>query len=101
MTGAKVTPWEKSNKREIIVSSDAGSSIKHFSFSMDTPFNELTKEQRDMILYGCDDKNTIFHLNVEINLIRLIVNLKELFRMERLYIETEIKITAGNTFPNS
>ncbi len=54
-----------------------------------------------MILYGCDDKNTIFHLNVEINLIRLIVNLKELLRMERLYIETKIKITAGNTFPNS
>lgn len=95
-----VTPWAKSNKRENYYHQMLEAVSKHFNFSMDTPFNELTKEQQDMILYGCDDKIP-FHLNVEINLIRLIVNLKELFREWNVYTLKLNQITAGNTFPNS
>ena len=42
-----------------------------------------------------------FHLNVEINLIKLIVSLKVLFREWNVYTLKPNQITAGNTFPNS
>ena len=62
---------------------------KHFNFSMDTPFNELTKEQQDIILYGCDDKipfsfkrrNKSYQVNRQFEGV--------IPRMERLYIETK------------
>lgn len=62
---------------------------KHFNFSMDTPFNELTNEQQDIILYGCDDKipfsfkrrNKSYQVNRQFEGV--------IPRMERLYIETK------------
>ena len=62
---------------------------KHFNFSMDTPFNELIKEQQDIILYGCDDKipfsfkrrNKSYQVNRQFEGV--------IPRMERLYIETK------------
>lgn len=56
---------------------------------MDTPFNELTKEQQDIILYGCDDKipfsfkrrNKSYQVNRQFEGV--------IPRMERLYIETK------------
>lgn len=84
-----VTPWAKSNKRENYYHQMLEAVSKHFNFSMDTPFNELTKEQRDMILYGCDDKipfsfkrrNKSYQVNRQFEGVIL--------RMERLYIETK------------
>lgn len=84
-----VTPWAKSNKRENYYHQMLEAVSKHFNFSMDTPFNELTKEQQDMILYGCDDKipfsfkrrNKSYQVNRQFEGV--------IPRMERLYIETK------------
>lgn len=84
-----VTPWAKSNKKENYYHQMLEAVSKHFNFSMDTPFNELTKEQRDIILYGCDDKipfsfkrrNKSYQVNRQFEGV--------IPRMERLYIETK------------
>lgn len=84
-----VTPWAKSNKRENYYHQMLEAVSKHFNFSMDTPFNELTKEQQDIILYGCDDKipfsfkrrNKSYQVNRHFEGV--------IPRMERLYIETK------------
>lgn len=84
-----VTPWAKSNKKENYYHQMLEAVSKHFNFSMDTPFNELTKEQQDIILYGCDDKipfsfkrrNKSYQVNRQFEGV--------IPRMERLYIETK------------
>lgn len=84
-----VTPWAKSNKKENYYHQMLETVSKHFNFSMDTPFNELTKEQQDIILYGCDDKipfsfkrrNKSYQVNRQFEGV--------IPRMERLYIETK------------
>lgn len=84
-----VTPWAKSNKKENYYHQMMEAVSKHFNFSMDTPFNELTNEQQDIILYGCDDKipfsfkrrNKSYQVNRQFEGV--------IPRMERLYIETK------------
>lgn len=84
-----VTPWAKSNKKENYYHQMLEAVSKHFNFSMDTPFNELTNEQQDIILYGCDDKipfsfkrrNKSYQVNRQFEGV--------VPRMERLYIETK------------
>ncbi len=84
-----VTPWAKSNKKENYYHQMLEAVAKHFDFSMDTPFNELTKEQQDIILYGCGDKipfsfkrrNKSYMVNRQFEGV--------IPRMERLYIETK------------
>lgn len=84
-----VTPWAKSNKKENYYHQMLEAVSKHFNFSMDTLFNELTNEQQDIILYGCDDKipfsfkrrNKSYQVNRQFEGV--------IPRMERLYIETK------------
>lgn len=84
-----VTPWAKSNKKENYYHQMLEAVSKHFNFRMDTPFNELTNEQQDIILYGCDDKipfsfkrrNKSYQVNRQFEGV--------IPRMERLYIETK------------
>lgn len=84
-----VTPWAKSNKKENYYHQMLEAVSKHFNFSMDTPFNELTNEQQDIILYGCDDKipfsfkrrNKSYQVNRQFEGV--------IPRMEHLYIETK------------
>lgn len=84
-----VTPWAKSNKKENYYHQMLEAVSKHFNFSMDTPFNELTNEQQDIILYGCDDRipfsfkrrNKSYQVNRQFEGV--------IPRMERLYIETK------------
>lgn len=84
-----VTPWAKSNKKENYYHQMLEAVSKHFNFSMGTPFNELTNEQQDIILYGCDDKipfsfkrrNKSYQVNRQFEGV--------IPRMERLYIETK------------
>ena len=84
-----VTPWAKSNKKENYYHQMLEAVSKHFNFSMDTPFNELTNEQQDIILYGGDDKipfsfkrrNKSYQVNRQFEGV--------IPRMERLYIETK------------
>lgn len=84
-----VTPWAKSNKKENYYHQMLEAVSKHFNFSMDTPFNELTNEQQDIILYSCDDKipfsfkrrNKSYQVNRQFEGV--------IPRMERLYIETK------------
>ena len=84
-----VTHWSKTNKKENYYHQMLEAVSKHFNFSMDTPFNELTNEQQDIILYGCDDKipfsfkrrNKSYQVNRQFEGV--------IPRMERLYIETK------------
>lgn len=84
-----VTPWAKSNKKENYYHQMLEAVSKHFNFSMDTPFNELTNEQQDIILYGCDDKIpfSFKHRNKSYQVNRQFEGV--IPRMERLYIETK------------
>ena len=84
-----VTPWAKSNKKENYYHQMLEAVSKHFNFSMDTPFNELTNEQQDIILYGCDDKIP-FSFKRRIKSYQVNRQFEGVIpRMERLYIETK------------
>lgn len=84
-----VTPWAKSNKKENYYHQMLEAVAKHFNFSMDAPFNELTENQQNIILYGCDEKipfsfnrrNKSYMVNRQFEGV--------IPRMERLYIETK------------
>ncbi|WP_299524173.1 excinuclease ABC subunit UvrA [uncultured Methanobrevibacter sp.] len=84
-----VTPWAKSNKKENYYHQMLEAVAKYFNFSMDIPFNELTENQQNLILYGCDDKipfsfkrrNKSYMVNRQFEGV--------IPRMERLYIETK------------
>ncbi len=91
-----VVPWAKSNKRENYYYQMLEAVSKHFNFSMDTPFNELTQDEQDIILYGCEDKipfsfkrrNKSYMVNRQFEGV--------IPRMERLYIETKSNYSRKN-----
>ncbi len=84
-----VVPWAKSNKQENYYHQMLEAVAKHFSFSMDTPFNELIKKQQDIILYGCADKIP-FSFKRKNKSYQVNRNFEGVIpRMERLYIETK------------
>ncbi|HYG31228.1 MAG TPA: excinuclease ABC subunit UvrA [Allosphingosinicella sp.] len=47
-----VVPWAKSNPPSPYYMQVLGSLAREFGFSLDTPWNELFEEERDIILYG-------------------------------------------------
>lgn len=84
-----IVPWSKSNKKENYYHQMLEAVSQHYNFSMDVPFNELTEEQQDTILYGCDEKipftfkrrNRSYQVNRKFEGV--------IPRMERLYLETK------------
>ncbi len=84
-----IVPWSKSNKKENYYTQMLEAVAKYYNFSMDTPFNELTQEQQEIILYGCDEKipfsfkrrNKSYQVNRKFEGV--------IPRMERLYLETK------------
>lgn len=84
-----IVPWSKSNKKENYYHQMLQAVAQFYGFSMDVPFNKLTKEQQDIILYGCDEKipftfnrrNRSYQVNRKFEGV--------IPRMERLYLETK------------
>ncbi|MDR2830642.1 MAG: excinuclease ABC subunit UvrA [Methanobrevibacter sp.] len=84
-----IIPWSRSTGKSNYYTSMLEAISKHYSFSMDTPFNKLSEENQNKILYGSNDK-------IEFNFKRknrsYRVNRKfegVIPRMERHYLETK------------
>ena len=82
-----IVPWSKSTKKENYYHQMLTAVSKHFNFSMDTPFNELTKQQQDIILYGTNEKVpfSFKRRNKSYQVNRRFEGVVQ--RMERLYLE--------------
>lgn len=84
-----IVPWSKSNKKENYYHQMLETVSQYYNFEMDTPFNKLTQEQQEIILYGCDEKipfsfkrrNKSYQVNRRFEGV--------IPRMERLYLETK------------
>ena len=84
-----IVPWSKSNKKENYYHQMLEAVANHFKFSMDVPFKDLTKEEQNIILYGCDERipfsfkrrNKSYMVNRKFEGV--------VPRMERLYLETK------------
>ncbi|MDR2623613.1 MAG: excinuclease ABC subunit UvrA [Methanobrevibacter sp.] len=84
-----IVPWSRSAGKSNYYNSMLEAVSKHYGFSMNTPFNKISKENQNRILYGSDDK-------IEFNFKRknrsYRVNRKfegVIPRMERHYLETK------------
>lgn len=84
-----IVPWSKSNKKENYYHQMLEAVAKHYNFSMDTPFKDLTEEEQDIILYGCDEKIP-FNFNRRNRSYQVNRKFEGVIpRMERLYLETK------------
>ena len=84
-----IVPWASSAKRENYYFQMLDAVSKHFKFSMDTPFEELSKEHQNTILFGCNEK---IPFNFKRRNKSYMVNRKfegVVPRMQRLYFETK------------
>lgn len=84
-----IVPWSKSNKKENYYHQMLEAVSQYYNFSMDVPFNELTEEQQNIILYGSDEKIpfTFKRRNRSYQVNRKFEGVIQ--RMERLYLETK------------
>lgn len=84
-----VVPWSRSNKKENYYHQMLTAVARFYNFSMDIPFEDLTKEQQTIILYGTNDRipfsfkrrNKSYSANRRFEGV--------IPRMERLYLETK------------
>ena len=84
-----IVPWASSAKRENYYFQMLDAVSKHFKFSMDTPFEELSKEHQEILLFGCNEK---IPFNFKRRNKSYMVNRKfegVVPRMQRLYFETK------------
>jgi excinuclease ABC subunit A len=49
-----IAPWANSNNK--MYQQTLLALAKHFDFSLDTPFMDLTEEQQNILIYGCDEE---------------------------------------------
>ena len=84
-----IVPWASSAKKENYYFQMLDAVSKHFKFSMDTPFEELSKEHQDIILFGCSEKIpfTFKRRNKSYMVNRKFEGVVP--RMQRLYFETK------------
>ncbi|WP_296790026.1 excinuclease ABC subunit UvrA [uncultured Methanobrevibacter sp.] len=84
-----IVPWASSKKRENYYYQMLDAVSKHFKFSMDTPFEELSKAHQDAVLFGCDEKIpfTFKRRNKSYMVNRRFEGVVP--RMQRLYFETK------------
>ena len=84
-----IVPWASSAKRENYYFQMLDAVSKHFKFSMDTPFEDLSKEHQEILLFGCNEK---IPFNFKRRNKSYMVNRKfegVVPRMQRLYFETK------------
>ena len=84
-----IVPWASSAKKENYYFQMLDAVSKHFKFSMDTPFEELSKDHQDIILFGCSEKIpfTFKRRNKSYMVNRKFEGVVP--RMQRLYFETK------------
>ncbi|MDW7673677.1 MAG: excinuclease ABC subunit UvrA [Bacillota bacterium] len=84
-----IFPWSKSTSTYYPQMLE--SLAKHFNFSIDTPFTELTAEEQDIILYGSGKEKIRFHYKNAYNHQRYYENVFEgvIPILERRYQETQ------------
>ena len=84
-----IVPWASSAKKENYYFQMLDAVSKHFGFSMDTPFGELSKQHQEILLFGCDEK---IPFNFKRKNKSYMVNRKfegVVPRLQRLYFETK------------
>lgn len=84
-----ILPWSKSKHRDNYYYQMLRAVASHYGFSMDTPFQDLSKKHQDIILYGSDHK--IEFLFERKNRLHKVHRYFEgvVRRMERIYMETK------------
>ena len=58
LAGGAIPGWDRRNGYYMQLLESLGS---HFAFDIDTPWNELTDQQQQMVLYGSGDEEVIFN----------------------------------------
>ena len=84
-----IIPWSRSNDKTSYYYQMQKAVAEHYGFSMFTPFNQLSKEEQNHILYGTNEKiefnfqrkNKSYHVNRKFEGV--------IPRNERLYMETK------------
>ena len=84
-----ILPWSKSKHRDNYYGQMLRAVADHYGFSMDTPFQDLPLEYKNIILYGSKDRvEFIFHRkNRTHKVMRRFEGVVR--RMERIYMETK------------
>lgn len=84
-----ILPWSRSKHRDTYYDQMLRAVSEYYGFSMDTPFKDLSKKHRDMILYGSQDRME-FHFQRK-NRVHTVRRRFEgvITRMERIYMETK------------
>ncbi|MCQ2971955.1 MAG: excinuclease ABC subunit UvrA [archaeon] len=84
-----IVPWSKSSKKENYYYQMLEAVSNYYGFSMDTPFEELSDENQNKILYGTGDRIpfTFKRRNKSYQVNRKFEGV--IPRMERLYLETK------------
>lgn len=84
-----ILPWSKSKHRENYYGQMLRAVSQHYGFSMDTPFNELSSKQRNIILYGSPDRvEFVFQRKNRLHRVKRRFE-GVISRMERIYMETK------------
>jgi excinuclease ABC subunit A len=84
-----ILPWSKSKHRNNYYGQMLRAVAEHYSFSMDTPFQELPKKYQDIILYGSPDRiEFVFQRKNRLHRVRRYFE-GVIRRMERIYMETK------------
>ena len=88
LAGGAIRGWDR---RNVYYYQLLSSIAKHYNFDIETPFNQLDENIRDVILYGSDDEKIEFHY---LSPNKKIITKKHSFEgilpnMERRYDETE------------
>lgn len=84
-----ILPWSKSKHRDNYYGQMLKAVSEHYGFSMDTPFNDLSQKNQDIILYGSTDRiEFTFQRRGRYHRVKRRFE-GVITRMERIYMETK------------
>ncbi|MDD1774741.1 MAG: excinuclease ABC subunit UvrA [Methanobacterium sp.] len=84
-----ILPWSKSKHRETYYGQMLRAVAEHYGFRMDIPFQELSKKNQDIILYGSTDRvEFVFQRRNRMHRVKRRFE-GVITRMERIYMETK------------
>ena len=84
-----ILPWSKSKHRDNYYGQMLKAVAQHYGFSMDTPFEDLSSSDQNVILYGSRDRiEFLFHRKNRIHRVKRRFE-GVITRMERIYMETK------------
>jgi excinuclease ABC subunit A len=84
-----ILPWSKSKHRDTYYGQMLRAVAEHYGFRMDIPFQELSKKNQDIILYGSTDRvEFVFQRRNRMHRVKRRFE-GVITRMERIYMETK------------